>query len=88
MTDFVVPPNLTATLTLDQTDTLTVSPTGSIVVSGGDAVIWDLATATTPPPGVVILNEGLLQSSTDRAIDSTGSPGGAARSFSSPTTAP
>ena len=81
MTDFVVPPNLTATLTVDETDTLTVSTTGSIVVSGDDAVIWNLATATTPPPGVVIFNEGLLQSTTARAIDTTGSPGGAARSF-------
>lgn len=79
--NFIVPLNLTATLTLDETDTLTVSAVGSIVVASADAVVWNLAPATTPPPGVVIVNDGLIQSTTDRAIDTTGSPSGAARSF-------
>lgn len=76
MTDYTVPPSLTTTLTLEGNDTLMVVPVGSIVVDGDDAVEWDLGTPAAVPPGLVIHNQGLIQSLTDRAVDTTGSAGG------------
>ena len=76
MTDYSVPPSLTATLTLEGNDTLTVVPVGSIVVDGDDAVLWDLGTSASVPPGLIVHNQGLIQSLSDRAIDTTGSAGG------------
>jgi autotransporter-associated beta strand protein len=76
MTDYSVPPSLTATLTLEGNDTLTVVPVGSIVVDGDDAVLWDLGTSGSVPPGLIVHNQGLIQSLSDRAIDTTGSAGG------------
>jgi hypothetical protein len=55
---------------------------GSIVYSGNDAIIWNLTTAAQVPPGVVIVNDGLIQSLTDRAIDTSGNNGSSARSIS------
>ncbi len=73
---------VTIAQTIEANDTLTVTPVGSLVVSGSDAVFWSLTLGSTVPPGVVIFNEGLIQSTSDRAIDTTGATAASARSIS------
>ncbi len=75
MTDFTISGPQTSQQLLEANDTLDVTGVGSLVVTGSDAVVWDLDPSSDVPPGVVIVNEGLIQSLTNRAFDTTGSAG-------------
>ncbi len=83
MTDYLVPPNLSTTLTLQGSDTLQMVPVGSIVVDGaGEAAIaWDLDPGPSAPPGVVIEAYGLIQSLAGAGIVAVNSSGGDARAI-------
>lgn len=82
MANYVISGLQTTQQALEGNDTLLVEKVGSIVYSGNDAIIWNLTTAAQVPPGVVIVNDGLIQSLTDRAIDTSGNNGSSARSIS------
>lgn len=72
MTDYTISGPQLVQQEVEANDTLLVESVGSIVTSG-DAILWDITPAASNPPGVVIVNDGLIQSTGDRAIDTTGS---------------
>ena len=82
MANYVISGLQTTQQALEGNDTLLVESVGSIVYSGNDAIIWNLTPAASVPPGVVIVNDGLIQSLTDRAIDTSGNNGSSPRTFS------
>ena len=71
MTDTVIDTYSTGQVDLEANDTLWVLPVGSIVRSGV-SVVWTLDVDADVPPGVVIVNEGMIASTGDRAIETSG----------------
>ncbi|MBN9020538.1 MAG: hypothetical protein J0H08_00225, partial [Rhizobiales bacterium] len=76
MTDFTISGPQTSQQLLESNDTLDVTGVGSLVVTGSDAVVWDLDPSSAVPPGLVIVNEGLIQSLSNRAFDTSGESDG------------
>lgn len=65
----------TTPIDLAGNDTLDVTAPGSIVTSDV-AIVWNLDDPSVAPPGVVVVNNGYIASTDDRAIETDGSLNG------------